>query len=64
VLTTGPWGDKIAFVNPDGSTVIVLGNSTQQPQSVTLTVAGHADGDTLKATLPPRSINTFVVSAK
>lgn len=62
VLTTGPWGDKIAFVNPDGSTVIVIGNSTKQPQPVTLAVAGRADGDTLKATLPPRSINTFVVA--
>ena len=62
VLTTGPWGDKIAFVNPDGSTVIVMGNSAKQPQSVTLTVAGRANGDTLKVTLPARSINTFAVA--
>ncbi|MEZ0217981.1 MAG: glycoside hydrolase family 30 beta sandwich domain-containing protein [Rariglobus sp.] len=62
VLSTGLWGDQIAFVNPDGSTVIVLGNSDKQPQSVTLAVSGRAGGDTLKATLPSRSINTFVIS--
>jgi glucosylceramidase len=27
VLTTGLWGDKIAFENPDGSMVLVMGNS-------------------------------------
>ena len=64
VLTTGPWGDKIAFVNTDGSTVIVVGNSTKKPQEIILTVAGRADGDTLKATLPAGSINTFVVAPK
>ena len=64
VLTTGPWGDKIAFTNPDGSTVIVIGNSARQPQPVTLAIAGRADGDTLKATLPAHSINTFVVAPK
>jgi glucosylceramidase len=62
VLTTGPWGDKIAFVNPDGSTVLVIGNSTKEPQPVILTVAGRSGGDTLKATLSAQSINTFVVA--
>jgi glucosylceramidase len=62
VLTTGVWGDKIAFVNPDGSTVIVVGNSAKQAQEVVLTVAGRPDGGTVKATLPAHSINTFVVA--
>lgn len=63
VFTSGVWGDKIAFVNPDGSTVLVLGNSASRPYDVTLTVAGRAAGDTLKVTLPPESINTIVVPA-
>ena len=36
VLTTGVWGDQIAFVNPDGSTVIVVGNSADQDLPVIL----------------------------
>jgi glucosylceramidase len=62
VETTGVWGDKIAFTNPDGSTVIVVSNSAKQPLEIILTVAGRSDGDTLKATLPAESINTFVVA--
>lgn len=61
VLTTGVWGDKIAFMNPDGSTVLVLGNSLNQPIEATVAIAGRADGGTFKAMLPPQSINTFVV---
>ena len=60
-LTTGLWDDKIAFVNPDGSTVLVVGNSASQPQPLVLTVAGRPDDNTLKVTLPARSVNTFVV---
>jgi glucosylceramidase len=62
VLTTGVWGDQIAFVNPDGSTVIVVGNSAKQSHDFILTVAGRSAGDTLKVTLPAQSINTFVVA--
>lgn len=60
VLTTGVWGDKIAFVNPDGSTVVVLGNSANQPMPVMLQVDGKAAGGTIHVTLPARSVNTFV----
>jgi glucosylceramidase len=62
VLTSGTWSDEIAFVNADGSTVIVLGNATSQQSEVTLTVAGRPSGDTIKVTLPAQSINTIVVS--
>jgi O-glycosyl hydrolase len=62
VLTTGVWDDQIAFVNPDGSTVIVVGNSAKQPYDFILTVAGRSDGGTIKVTLPAQSINTFVVA--
>ncbi len=62
VLTSGPWGDKIAFANPDGSTVIVVANSAKAPREIILTVAGRPSADTLKAMLPARSVNTFIVA--
>ena len=61
VLTTGQWGDRIAFVNPDGSTVIVVGNSAKQSFEITLTIGGRASGDTIKVNLPAESLNTFIV---
>ncbi|MEO7100183.1 MAG: glycoside hydrolase family 30 beta sandwich domain-containing protein [Luteolibacter sp.] len=62
VETTGAWGDKIAFLNPDGSTVIVMGNSAKQPLPVDLKAVGRSHGDTLKVTLPGHSINTFILA--
>lgn len=62
VLSTGVWSDKIAFVNPDGSVVAVVGNSSNKPEPFALAIGGRPDDDTAKVTLPPRSINTFVVS--
>ena len=62
MLTTGVWGDKIAFVNPDRSTVLVVANSAEQPFLVTLNIAGRTSGQTLNATLPAQSVNTFVIS--
>jgi glucosylceramidase len=62
VLTTGPWGDKIAFVNPDGSVVIVIANSAPKPLENIIDVAGRPAG-TFSVTLPPRSVSTFVVPA-
>ena len=61
VLSSGTFRDKIAFVNPDGSTVIVLGNATGQADEVVLTVKGRASGDTIKVSLPAQSMNTIVV---
>lgn len=60
VLATGPWGDKIAFVNPDGSTVIVIANSSSKPCSIVMDVAGRTAG-TFSATLPPGSVSSFIV---
>jgi glucosylceramidase len=60
VLTTGTWGDRIAFVNPDGSTVLVVANSGNRPFDVVMAVAGRPEG-TFEVALPPRSVNTFVV---
>jgi glucosylceramidase len=60
VLTTGIWGDKIAFQNPDGSIVLVIGNSLGSPFGVSLTVGERSGNDTINVTLPAGSINTFV----
>lgn len=62
VLATGVWGDKIAFANPDGSMVVVIGNSADKPLQHILTIGGRAGNDTLDVMLPAGSINTFVVA--
>ncbi len=64
VLTAGVWGDKIAFVNPDGSIVLVVGNTAKQPHEIALMVTDRPDGDTIQVTLPANSINTFVVASQ
>ncbi len=64
ILSTGPWSDKIAFVNPDGSTVMVIGNSSKNALPVILSVAGRKEGDTLNVVLPAKSVNTFVIEPK
>jgi len=60
VFCTGAWDDKIAFVNPDGSTVLVMGNFSDRPQDVFLDM-GVAGTGTIKTELAPHSVNTFVV---
>jgi len=62
VLSTGPFGDQLAFVNPDGSTVLEVANASDKPLDTVLAVAGLPVG-TFKATLPARSVSTFVVPA-
>jgi glucosylceramidase len=62
ILTAGPWGDKIAFANPDGSIVFVIGNTSTKQQPIVISVAGRTDNDdTISVTLPGASVNTFVV---
>jgi len=60
ILTAGWWGDKIAFENPDGSIVLVMGNSSGVSQTVALSVEGWLSNNTINVTLPPASFNTFV----
>jgi glucosylceramidase len=62
VLTTGVWGDKIAFINPDGSVVLVMSNSADRPFVVVLNIAGRADEGTISVMIPAKSVNTFVVA--
>lgn len=62
-LTTGPWGDRIAFVNPDGSVVLVMGNDSRDVQNVVVNVAGTSGG-TFWAKLPAHSFNTFLMTRR
>jgi glucosylceramidase len=55
--TSGPFENRIAFVNPDGSVVLELLNDTQAP--VELDVAVGASGH--HVTLPPESVATLLV---
>lgn len=61
VLTTGIWGDVIAFQNPNGSTVVVAGNSANADYDVQVSVRGKQGVRYLKVALPANSVNTFVI---
>lgn len=62
VMSTGPWDDRIAFSNPDGSIVLVLGNSSDSDHEAIMAIAGDS-GRQFTATIPARSINTFIFTA-
>jgi glucosylceramidase len=64
VLTTGVWNDKIAFVNPDGSAVLVIGNSSGKPMPIVINIANRPGDDTWDVTVSPHSVNTFIVAAQ
>jgi glucosylceramidase len=55
IAIEGAWGDKLAFVNPDGQVVVIMGNSSDKDLNVAICV----DGKTIKPTLPGKSFNTF-----
>jgi glucosylceramidase len=57
VMTVGPWEDRIGFVNPDGSVVIVVGNSRRE----TLLARIEIGGEGMEVMVPGESISTFVV---
>lgn len=61
ILTTGVWGDRIAFLNADGSMVLVMGNTQNRALPVNIAFPGIGGQDTLTVTLPPASFSTFVV---
>jgi len=52
----GNYGDKVAFVNPNGDTILVLKNKSSQDLSVSINFAGEE----INPTLPAHSFNTFV----
>jgi len=62
IMTTGWWGDKIAFINPDGSIVLIMANSSDDDQEVSVQIGEMPGNNTFKVEVQARSINTFVVS--
>ncbi len=57
VAVEGDWGDKLAFVNPDGSVVRVVANRSDSDHPLTLNIHGRRSG---RLIIPARSFNTFV----
>ena len=62
VQSTGVWDDQIAFLNPDGSTVLVVANPAEESIETIINIAGREKEGSFKAKLPPQSVNTFVVA--
>ncbi len=58
IAIEGSWGNKLAFLNPDGTVVIVLANTAGEDLTVTVML----NGKIFKANLPAKSFNTFSVS--
>lgn len=61
VDTQSTWGDKVAFINPDGEIVVVMGNSANIDLPVVLDLDGK---ESQTITLPAHSFNTFTYSPK
>lgn len=59
VRTSGSDSNLLAFVNPDGSVVLVVANTADQPQHVQLALGNKL----LSATLEPHSLNTFTMKS-
>ncbi len=59
VATESGWGDRVAFVNPDGGVVVVLANSANVEHAVTLNIDGRS---TSPVSLPAHSFNTFTLA--
>jgi glucosylceramidase len=53
----GSYSDAMAFVNSDGSVVVLAANQTEEAQPVTIKLAGKAQ----TVVLPAKSLNTFVL---
>lgn len=61
ILSTGPWSDRIAFSNTDGSIVLVIANSSDNDWPATIAIAGR--NETISPTIAAQSVNTFVFPA-
>lgn len=61
ILSTGWWGDKIAFKNLDGSIVVIVANSSGDDFDTSIAFGGVDGKDTIKVQIPAHSVNTFVV---
>jgi glucosylceramidase len=54
--TATPGLDDVAFLNPDGSTVLIADDNSEAP----ITFGVESDGRYFTTTLPPRAMTTFV----
>ena len=59
--TESNWGDRVAFVNPDGEVVVVIGNTAATDQPVRLNIDG---AETDAVLLPAHSFNTFTLAPR
>lgn len=57
LVTDGSYGNVLAFVNPDGSVAVLLGNQGDAPVNVTVSVGGKD----CTLSLPAQSVNTLVI---
>jgi len=62
VATTGWWEDRLAFVNPDGSIVLVMANNSANDYGASVEVGEMAGNNAFKVAVPARSVNTFVIN--
>ena len=60
IATESPWAERVAFVNPNGEAVVVVGNSSNSPLPVSLTINGKQFAP---VELPAHSFNTFTLNA-
>jgi glucosylceramidase len=56
IITEGAYKDHLAFVNPDGSVVVIVANPTDAAKAVSIKVNGKTYAPSLKA----HSFNTLV----
>jgi glucosylceramidase len=57
-IYSSSWGDKLAFVNPDGEVVVVVANTSASSYAVTLSIDGSRS---IPIMLPAHSFNTFTL---
>lgn len=58
IRMAGSYGDKVGFLNPDGSAVLVVRNNATQ----NLVTGIKIDNDMFLPTIPAKSFNTFLVT--
>jgi glucosylceramidase len=58
IATESTWGDRVAFVNPDGGVVVVMVSSADKDFPVALNIDGRQSGVIM---IPAHSFNTFVL---
>jgi len=62
IQTTGPWDDRIAFVNPDGSQVIIIANTSDSDHDARIGISDETNEQSFRVRVPAHSFNTFVLN--